>query len=117
MNAEVTSLDEARRNAQKARAIISELHSSVPSRHGGEDMNARIAVLEQISKNTQDILKEMKEDIRSVRSDVFSLKDSTLNEFKDARKEGLSAVKWLVGLITTAALGLAALAGHGFKWF
>ncbi len=62
-------------------------------------MEARVAVLEQIAKDTRDVLVEMKRDIRDIRND----------QKIDFRL--------LFGALITVAVGLAAIMAHGFKWF
>ncbi len=62
-------------------------------------MEARIAVLEQIAKDTKEILTEMKLDMREMRG--------------DARTD----FRLLFGAIITVALGLSGLLAHGFRWF
>ncbi|WP_034961111.1 hypothetical protein [Komagataeibacter kakiaceti] len=61
-------------------------------------MEARIAVLEQIAKDTKDVLKDLKTETSTLRS----------NQERDFRI--------LFGAIITATLGLAALMAKGFHW-
>ncbi|MCE0745506.1 hypothetical protein LWC05_16670 [Acetobacter sicerae] len=61
-------------------------------------METRIAVLEQIAKDTKETLKEIREDQRVMRS----------SQERDFRL--------LFGALISGALGLAALMAHGFKW-
>ncbi|WP_159105015.1 hypothetical protein [Komagataeibacter kakiaceti] len=65
---------------------------------GGGNMEARIAVLEQIAKDTKDVLKDLKTETSTLRS----------NQERDFRI--------LFGAIITATLGLAALMAKGFHW-
>lgn len=67
-----------------------------PPHDGG--MEARVAVLEQIAKDTKETLKEIKEEQRAMRS----------AHDRDFRI--------LFGALITLALGLAGLMAHGFKW-
>lgn len=62
------------------------------------DLPARVAVLEQIAKDTRDVLKDMREDSKAMRE--RSERDFRL----------------LFGALITAALGMAGLLAHGFKW-
>ena len=80
---------------------IADRSNSVEKGGGGGDngsMDARVAVLEQIAKDTQGVLKEIKADLRAMRT-------SQAPDFR-----------LLFGAIITVALGLAALMAHGFKW-
>jgi len=63
------------------------------------EMEARVAVLEQIAKDTKEILGEMKQDIRDIRQDQRT-------DFR-----------LLFGALIAATLGLAGLMAHGFHWF
>ncbi len=62
------------------------------------EMEARIAVLEQIAKDTKDILVDMKQDIRDIRHDQKT-------DFR-----------LLFGALISAAIGLSYLMAHGFRW-
>jgi hypothetical protein len=63
-----------------------------------ENVEARLAVLEQIAVSTKEILIEMKADIRELRQDQKS-------DFRIT-----------FGALITVAIGLAGLMAHGFKW-
>ncbi|WEQ51181.1 hypothetical protein LV478_11635 [Komagataeibacter oboediens] len=63
------------------------------------DMDARVAKLEAIAENTKDSLKDLRTDLRDLRSEI-----------KDLRKDGLSAVKWLLGLGATATVAVGGIA-------
>ncbi len=65
----------------------------------GRDMEARIAVLEEIASSTRGMLKELREDVRSVR-------DKQEADFRIT-----------VALQATSILALAGLMAHGFHWF
>lgn len=69
------------------------------------DIEARVAVLEQIAKDTKDILTEMKQDIRGVRQEI-----------KEVRQDQRSDFPLLFGAIIAVALGLAGLMARGFHW-
>jgi 2-hydroxy-3-keto-5-methylthiopentenyl-1-phosphate phosphatase len=62
-------------------------------------MEARVAVLEQIAASTNEILSEIKADIREIRRDQK-------NDFRIT-----------FGALITLAVGMAGLMAHGFKWF
>ncbi len=59
---------------------------------GGGDMEARVAVLEQIAKDTQETLKDIKSDISGIRSDMKS-------DFRWILGVGIAAFGSLAGLI------------------
>ncbi len=63
-----------------------------------EEMEARIAVLEQIAQDTKTILVDMKQDIRDIR----------LDQKTDFRL--------LFGALITTTIGLACLMARGFHW-
>jgi hypothetical protein len=63
------------------------------------DMEARVAVLEQIAKDTKDILVEMKRDIRDIR----------LDQRTDFRL--------LFSAVFAVAVSLAGVMARGFHWF
>ncbi|KAB8125123.1 hypothetical protein D3W54_01170 [Komagataeibacter medellinensis] len=65
---------------------------------GGGNMEARVAVLEQIAQDTKDVLKELKTEASTLRS----------NQERDFRL--------LFGAIIAATLGLAGLMAKGFHW-
>lgn len=67
---------------------------------GGDNggMEARMAVLEQIAKNTEKVLDRM---------------DTRLIRIEDGQKMDF---RLLFGALITTTLGLAALMAHGFKW-
>jgi hypothetical protein len=67
------------------------------------EMEARIAVLEQIAKDTKDVLVEMKQDIRDMRQDQ-----------KDIRHDRRTDFRLLFGALISATLGLFHLMAHGF---
>ncbi len=65
----------------------------------GPDMEARVAVLEEIASSTRGMLKELRDDMRSVR-------DKQETDFRIT-----------VALQATSILALAGLMAHGFHWF
>jgi hypothetical protein len=73
---------------------------SGPSTPGaGYGVEVRLAVMEQIAKDTKDILVEIKQDLKEIRADQKA-------DFR-----------LLFGCIVTVAIGLAGLMAHGFHWF
>jgi hypothetical protein len=82
---------------------------SLPSGGGppyDSSMEARVAVLEQIAKDTKEILVEMKRDIRELRQDQKS-------DFRILFAALITATLGLAGMIA----GLGVIMAHGFKWF
>jgi len=71
-----------------------------------EDMEARVAVLEQIAKDTKDVLVELKLDMREMRQEMREMRQDQRNDFRI-----------LFGAIITAVVGLAGVMAHGFHWF
>lgn len=65
----------------------------------GGNMEARVAVLEQIAVSTKEVLAEIKRDIRDIKTDQRT----------DFRV--------VFGAVIAASIGLATLIAHGFKWF
>jgi hypothetical protein len=63
------------------------------------DLPARVAVLEQIAKDTRDTLKEIKDDLRGFRE-------------KNERDFRIG-----IAFTATTAIALAGLLAKGFKWF
>jgi hypothetical protein len=81
------------------------LPSGPPSSYA-EDMEARVAVLEQIAKDTKDVLVEIKQDIREIRRDNLDIRHDQRTDFR-----------LLFGALITTAIGLACLMARGFHWF
>jgi hypothetical protein len=65
----------------------------------GYSVDVRLAVLEQIAKDTKYVLSEIKQDLKDIRSDQRA-------DFR-----------LLFGCIVTVGLDLAGLIAHGFHWF
>lgn len=85
------------RERREARKII-EKDGGGNDNGGMDDLAPRVAVLEQIAKDTQGVLKEIKDDLRAMRT----------SQERDFRL--------LFGAIITVTLGLAGLMAHGFHW-
>jgi len=89
-----------------------------------EHMEARLAVLEQIAKDTKEALVEIRQDGREMRQEFRREFDNIRKDFENARKDFESVRKdargdfrLLFGAIITVALGLAGLMARGFHWF
>lgn len=86
-------------------------------------MEARIAVLEQIARSTEATLKEIRDDLRGMRSDQKTDTGALRSEIGGLRTDigslrdkGISAVKWLLGLgFAGFAAVFGVLAAH-FHW-
>lgn len=91
-------------------------------------MEARLAVLEQIARSTDAVLKEIRDDIRGMRVDQradTSLLRSELkaeavslqSDISALRKDGISAVTWLLGLGASGFIAVFGVLGRHFHWF
>lgn len=103
----------AERMAQRVEDGIMRRRERISVEYGGgggdnggmDELAPRVAVLEQIAKDTQGVLKEIKEDLRAMRT----------SQERDFR--------FMFGAIITASLGLGGLmlgllgiVAHGFHW-
>jgi len=68
-------------------------------------MEARLAFLEEIASSTRAVLKEIRDDIRDLRSELQSVRD---------RQDG--DLRLVFGALVAVALGLAGLMAKGFHW-
>jgi len=98
------------------------------------DIPARVAVLEQIAKDTRDILVEMRADMRETRAEMRGLRADMTQGFNNIRGEvrgdiqglrtemqamrssGQVAFFWLLGLMLTFDAALLGVMAHGFGW-
>jgi hypothetical protein len=84
------------------------------------NMEARVAVLEQIAKQTSETLVGIRTDLASIKSDL----KTDLGSAKTEVRTGLEAARdrhdrdfrLTFSVIIMAALGLAGLMAKGFKW-
>jgi len=97
----------------------------------GPNMEARLAILEQIAANTRDVLVEIKAEMRDIRNDIKDIRNEikdfrkeVKDEFRDVRQDQKTDFRITFGALIAATLGLASLIGglaaimaHGFKWF
>lgn len=96
---------------------------------GGDnsDMEPRIAILEQIAKDTKDTLKEIKEDLRAMRveikDDLQAMRGDIKTETTALRNTQERDFRLTMGVIVTLAiglgglmLGLLGLMAKGFHW-
>lgn len=63
-----------------------------------DDMPTRVAVLEEIARNTSVALSEIRADVRELRT--------------ESRRDG----RWLLGVILGAWTSLLGVMAHGFHW-
>jgi DNA anti-recombination protein RmuC len=102
-----------------------------PADPGPVTLDTRVAVLEQIAKDTKDVLVEMKLDIREMRQefkhDIREMRQEFTHEMREMRQEFTQEMKALraeqkfdfrltFGALITLAVGLAGLMAHGFHW-
>jgi hypothetical protein len=69
------------------------------------ELEPRVAVLEQIAKDTKESMGNLRADFVLVRGDVGKLRDNQERDFR-----------LLFGAIIVATLGLAGLMAKGFNW-
>lgn len=85
------------------------------------NMEARVAVLEQIAKQTSETLVGIRADLASIKFDLKTDLGSTKTEVRTgleaARDRHDRDFRITFGALITVALGLAALIAKGFKWF
>ncbi len=79
-------------------------------------MEARVAVLEQIAKDTRDALSGLREEMREMRTDLRS-------KMRDLRADQRAGFRTLLGMIfalgglsLTIGLGLLGVMAKGFHW-
>lgn len=69
----------------------------------------RVAVLEQITKQTHEALIDLRAECRSVRTDLTA-------ELRAMRSETRTEFRWLLGLMLSGMGALLAVMAHGFHW-
>jgi hypothetical protein len=74
------------------------------------NMEARVAVLEEIAAGTKDAVAGLRQEVHELRAD-------TNRRFEAMRDAMDRDFRLLFGAIITVALGLAALMAKGFHWF
>ena len=84
-------------------------------------MEARVAVLEQIAKQTSETLVGIRADLAGIKADLKtdlgSVRTEVRTGFDSARDRPDRDFRITFGAIITAVLGLAALIAKGLKWF
>lgn len=102
-------------NVPSRPVLVSDQGQSV-ARGGGPphdpNMEARVAVLEQIAKDTKDALVGLRSDLKEMRDDARAI-----------RTEQRADYRWLLGItlgigggLFVLGLGLMGVMAHGFKW-
>ena len=85
------------------------------------NMEARVAVLEQIAKQTSETLADIRTDLAGIRADLrtdlTAIRADSKTGFEAARDRHERDFRITVGAIITVALGLAALMAKGFHWY
>lgn len=73
------------------------------------DLPTRVAVLEQIAKDTQLALVDLRTEVRQGFADLRA-------EMRQMRTEARTDYRWLLGLMIGMTGGLLAVMAHGFHW-
>lgn len=73
------------------------------------DMEARVAVLEQIAKETKEAIAGLRTDLRADMADLRS-------EVRNLRSEQRTDYRWLLGIMLGMGGGLLAAMAKGFHW-
>lgn len=86
-----------------------------------DDMEARVAVLEQIAKTTEASLRELKEDLRAQRKEMVdefrAQRKEMVDEFRAARDRHDRDFRITWGGMIGGAITLVGLMAKGFHWF
>ena len=88
-----------------------------------EDIALRVAILEQIAKNTETALRDIRTDIRGlrddIRADIRGLRDDFRADTGDIRtdiRDLRRDMRWLMGAFGGGFLILLGVMAHGFHW-
>jgi hypothetical protein len=89
-----------------------------------DDLPTRVAVLEQIARNTERTLGEMRAEFADVRTEMRAGFADMRAEFRAVRAEAKSDYRWLIGIMLGGFaltiggfVSMAGLIGRGFHWF
>jgi hypothetical protein len=74
------------------------------------NMEARVAVLEEIAAATKQAMADLRQEVRALRAET-SRRDEALRDVVETN------FRIMFGALITTALGLAALMAKGFHWF
>ena len=80
------------------------------------DLDRRVAVLEQIARDTAAALGEIRAELRAMRSDIDHQFGDIRTELRDLRAELNRSVRWLLGLWFASLGAVLAVMAHGFHW-
>ncbi len=90
-------------------------------------MDARVAVLEQIAKETREALAGLRSDLRSeigglrseiggLRSEMIAMRTELKGEIAGLRNDARGDFRWLLTLMIGFGAGILGLLGRGFHW-
>jgi Mg2+ and Co2+ transporter CorA len=77
------------------------------------DIDRRVAVLEQIARDTATALQDIRAELRQIRSEMQQMRTEYRSEIQELRRE----FRWLLRLMIGGFVGTWALMGHGLHWF
>lgn len=80
------------------------------------DLHTRVAILEQIAKDTKEGLAGLRSDGRDWRSDVRGELRDLRSEMRDVRGDMQTSFRWLLGIMLGMGGGLLAAMAKGFHW-
>ena len=73
------------------------------------DIPARVAVLEEIARQTRETMADLRTDLRQSFADLRA-------EIRDLRSESRSDYRWQMGLMLGGFGALLGVVAHGFHW-
>lgn len=83
-------------------------------------MEARVAVLEQIAKETRDALAGLRTDLRAevggLRTEMTAMRTELKGEIAGLRSDGRTDFRWLLTLMLGFGIGILGLLAKGFHW-
>jgi hypothetical protein len=84
------------------------------------DIPARVAVLEQIARDTRDNLAEMRSEMRQgfaeMRTEMREMRTEFQTEMRGMRSDMRSDFRWLLGVVIGWGAALLGVMAHGFHW-
>jgi hypothetical protein len=88
-----------------------------------DDMPSRVAVLEQIARETHDAIGELRAEMQALRADIAAEMRATRADMAAMRAEARADYRWLpvimlagFGTMLAAYGALLAVMAHGFHW-
>ncbi len=79
-------------------------------------VEARVAVLEQIAKDTRDSIADMRTEMRQGFAGMRTEMRDIRTEMVDLRRDARSDYRWLLGLMIGGLAALLGVMAHGFSW-